>query len=243
MSWYQQSKFDVVFEWGSHGLEALGNTADIIVIVDVLSFSTCVSVAVDAGALVYPFRWKDDRAAVFAQSHQAYLAESRNGKSQFSLSPKSLAQLRKNDRIVLPSPNGSHLCTTVKGKVLVAGCLRNANAVGRFLNASTGRKLIVAAGERWHNSDTLRPSCEDFIGAGAIVSHLQGLKSPEARTAELVWSGMCREVRSFVSQCSSGQELIERGFVDDVTMASDVDSSQGVPIRHPGGYFYNYVNE
>ena len=67
----------VLLEWGTDGLDALGPSADVIVIVDVLSFSTCVDVAVGRGATVHPYRWRDDSAATFAAEHDAHLAKRR----------------------------------------------------------------------------------------------------------------------------------------------------------------------
>lgn len=241
-SWLLQWDYDVVFEWGSDGLESLTETADIVVIVDVLSFSTCVDIATQAGAVVFPYSWKDERAQEFAQLNKAYLAQPRSEGSRaesavFTLSPASLTHLRAGDRLVLPSPNGSQLCTLVKGKRVVAGCLRNASAVAGYLNSFSGRKLILAAGERWPSTTQLRPALEDLLGAGAIIHAIPGSKSPEAKAAETVWAGMQQDITRVMRECTSGRELKEKGFGEDVELASDVDSSAGVPILFPEGYF------
>ena len=63
--WHSQDAHVVRLEWGPTGAEALtryavaSGAAVIAVVIDVLSFTTCVSVAADAGITVHPFRWKD----------------------------------------------------------------------------------------------------------------------------------------------------------------------------------------
>lgn len=59
--YFDQSPYDVRFDWGERGLEALGPGSDTIIIVDVLSFSTAVDVAVSRGASVLPYRRRDQR--------------------------------------------------------------------------------------------------------------------------------------------------------------------------------------
>jgi len=61
-----QREFDLSCEWGVEGLLVLKPAADAIVIVDVLSFSTGVDIALSNGAAVLPYRWKDDSAKQFA---------------------------------------------------------------------------------------------------------------------------------------------------------------------------------
>ena len=51
-----QAGFDVGCEWGLQGIEALAPTSDVVVVVDVLSFTTCVEVATANGATVLPHR-------------------------------------------------------------------------------------------------------------------------------------------------------------------------------------------
>lgn len=63
------------------------------VVVDVLSFSTAVSVAVDGGGRVWPCPWSDrGRAEALARDHDAVLAagRSRAGTGGVSLSPVSV---------------------------------------------------------------------------------------------------------------------------------------------------------
>jgi 2-phosphosulfolactate phosphatase len=63
---FDQAEYDLRCEWGLEGLLALEATSDAVVIVDVLSFSTAVDIALSKGASVLPYRWKDDSAKRFA---------------------------------------------------------------------------------------------------------------------------------------------------------------------------------
>ena len=62
MPFTNQEAFDVRCEWGPEGVAALADCRTFIV-VDVLSFSTCVALAVERGAVVYPYRLRDGEAA------------------------------------------------------------------------------------------------------------------------------------------------------------------------------------
>src|SRR5690242_3863247 len=104
-----QREYGVRFEWGVAGLHATARDCDDIVVIDTLSFSTAVDVAVSRGAQVFPFRWKDERAGQFAAGMGAKLAVDRREVSvanPFSLSPRSLMGISAGTRLVLPSPNG-----------------------------------------------------------------------------------------------------------------------------------------
>ena len=84
---------DTLCEWGMAGLLALHERVSVLVIVDVLSFSAAVDIAVARGALVHPFPFLDQRAArQEAARLGAAMAYSRNAAGgQYSLSPASLA--------------------------------------------------------------------------------------------------------------------------------------------------------
>src|SRR6185503_18892369 len=76
--WFDQDAYALRCEWGAAGVAALAPHVDVIVLVDVLSFSTCVDIAVNRGAHVYPYPWKDASATDFAASLNAVLAGPRS---------------------------------------------------------------------------------------------------------------------------------------------------------------------
>lgn len=231
---FDQAEFDVRFEWGLPGLRALAPISDTIVIVDVLSFTTCVAIAVDRGAEVFPYPWRDESAIAFALSRGAELAVDRRHSSparRFTLSPASMLEATSGTRLVLPSPNGSALSVaarTAKGLVL-AGCLRNAAAVARAARGRGGTKAVIAAGERW-GDDTLRPALEDLLGAGAILRELPDDRSPEAQIAVAAFESVGDRLAEVLMQTGSGRELSARGHDEDVALTSELDVTSTVPV-------------
>jgi 2-phosphosulfolactate phosphatase len=88
---FNQQAFAIRCEWGMHGVAQLAPRSDAVVIVDVLSFTTCVDIVVGNGAVVYPYRWRDASALAYAQSLDAILARPRHQRDAgYSLSPASL---------------------------------------------------------------------------------------------------------------------------------------------------------
>ena len=87
---------------------------------------------------------------------------------------------------------------------------------------------VIPAGEAWPTGE-LRPCLEDWIGAGAVVSHLPGTRSPEAELAVACFERFRSDLGTALRQASSGKELIERGFVQDVDVAAEFDVSDTIP--------------
>ncbi len=231
----------ICFEWGPTGAAAVVSSGGVAVVVDVLSFTTTLSVAIDAGMTVFPFGWKDERAEAYAAQHDAVLARGRSVREGVSLSPASVRAAVGVRRLVLPSPNGSSISFGLarSGATVVGASLRNATAVARWC-ADDGRPVaVVAAGERWPDG-SLRPAVEDLWGAGAVLAALvdggAGDLSPEARVAEHAFRAVAPRLATELRGCASGRELVDAGFGADVDVAAELDVADAVPVLHEGAF-------
>ena len=125
----------------------------IVAVVDVLSFTTAVTVAADLGIDVYPYRWRDESAVAYAKQYDAVLAVGRSeaGPGDVSLSPVTIRQAQGIERLVLPSPNGSTICQQLSD----SGCHRHRRLAAQ---QSCGRRSGSASGwpktrsSRWWRS-------------------------------------------------------------------------------------------
>lgn len=231
---FDQSEFDLRCEWGELGVEKLAAISDVVIIVDVLSFSTCVEIATNNKAIVFPYPWRDDSAADYAESVKAELAKSR-GHDGYSLSPATLVNIPAGTRLVLPSPNGSLLSLRTGKTPTLAGCFRNCGAIAQNAQTYGAKIAVIPAGERWENG-SLRPAWEDLIGAGAILNYLEGKLSPEAEAAVVLFQKWRDSLGDALKQCSSGKELIARGFATDVEIVAALNVSNCVPVFADGAY-------
>jgi 2-phosphosulfolactate phosphatase len=247
--WWGQGAYGVRFDWGRAGAAALAGPGTCLVVVDVLTFTTSVSVAAEAGVRVFPYQWRDETAVAFARQHHAQLAAGQrvpDDDAPWTLSPAALRRAPFTERLVLPSPNGSSIAAAASssGATVVAACLRNASAVGEWLGArqfGTPERpvIVIAAGERWPDG-SLRPGLEDLLGAGAVSAAMRTGLSPEALSPEATAAAACYaaagDVPSAVRDCASGQELIERGFAEDVEIATEIDTCHVVPVLTNGAF-------
>jgi 2-phosphosulfolactate phosphatase len=232
---FDQSVFDIRCEWGENGVRQLAPISDAIIIVDVLSFSTCVTLATSRGALIFPYPLHDGTGFAFARSINAALAGPR-GQSTYSLSPQSLLEIAAGTRLVLPSPNGAILTLATGGTPTFAGCLRNCRAVAAAALRYGKNIAVIPAGERWPEDGSLRVAVEDLVGAGAIISHLSGSLSPEAQMAVVAYYHARENLVEVFDQCGSGKELRERGFEGDIALAAQVDVDDCAPMLQNGAY-------
>ena len=237
MGSWEQTGHDVRLDWGGEGVAALGRECAVLVVVDVLSFSTTTDLVVGRGGRVLPVRWRDERGVALARAAGAVVA----GAGTFTLRPSSVTEIPPGTLLALPSPNGATLCdaAAATGARVLAGCLRNASAVAAKAHESGGPVGLVAAGERWgvnmsghgETFGPLRPCVEDQMGAGAIAAALARLGrtlSPEAALA-------ARSVDvAAIAGCVSGRELTEAGHGGDVALAARIDVSDAAPVLHEG---------
>ncbi|MCT4353264.1 2-phosphosulfolactate phosphatase [Streptomyces sp. Je 1-79] len=236
----------VTFGWGPTEAAVLARDAACLVVVDVLSFTTSVGVAVESGTAVFPYRWRDETAAPYAAGLDAALAVGRgeaSPRTPWTLSPAALRAAPPTPRLVLPSPNGSTISAAAADATVVAASLRNRTAVARWLArhgyGSESRPLtVIASGERWPDG-SLRPALEDLLGAGAVLSALCALGpyalTPEARAAATLWEATDDPVAE-LHRCDSGRELYEYGYPQDVAVAAEADTSETVPVLRDGAF-------
>ena len=224
---FNQAEFEIRCEWGLGGLRDLAPISDVVIIVDVLSFSTALDIATSCGGTIFPYPLKDDSAIAYAASLNAQLA-SASRSIGFSLSPASLTSMEAGCRLVLPSPNGAALSFSADHPNVLAACLRNATAAAA-LAARLGSTIAVIPAGEIRDSGDLRPCLEDLVGAGAVIASLSGKKSPDAKLAAAGFEYFRNTLPETLRQCGSGKELIERGFAADVDLAAELNISSNVP--------------
>ncbi len=233
---HEQSGYAFRFDWGLDGLRSLAPHADVVIVVDVLRFTSAVSAAVEGGSTVLPYPWARDKAVQFASERNAVLAGLREDGGP-SLSPTDLLTMPAGTRLVLPSPNGAALsfsASDLGARRVLAGCLRNATATARRAVSAIDRHgviAVIAAGERWQTPDgPLRPALEDMLGAGAILAALDPSAavaaprcSPEALAARAAFLHSRARLFDTLAGSCSGRELIARGWEDDVAASAAHD--------------------
>ena len=240
---HRQLDHRVRFDWGPTGAAAIADGVDVAVVVDVMSFTTTLCVAVERGMTVLPYRWKDERAATYAEERSAILAVGRlearalPPASAVSLSPAAMARCHGVARMVLPSPNGSSI--SLVSRTTAPRWSAPACATGPPLrrgSARGGTVAVVAGGERWPDG-SLRPAAEDLWGAGAVLALLpRDDLSPEAHLAADAFAAVEATLVDSVHGCAGGLELAAAGFGDDVDVAAELDVSEVVPVLGDGEF-------
>ncbi len=228
-------------EWGSTAAKLGAERGDDIVIVDVLSFSTTLTLAVEHGIDSYVYSGAELEAMggrdAVARSVGARPAAATRAAAdgEVSLSPASIVGATGIDAVLFTSLNGA-LAVSLAGAApfLAVGCLRNYRAVARRLAERDGRRVtVVACGEHWSSvsgEEGLRPCLEDLLGAGAIAAELAALGctlSPEARAAAVMFAG----VGGLPDAVVGARELVAAGFAADVRLAAQLDVTDLVPVR------------
>lgn len=233
---YAQQGFRARFDWGPAGAGEIGGGARFVAVIDVLSFTTALTVAVERGIDVYPFRWRDESAVEYARARDAVLAVGRSeadGPGTISLSPATILRSQGIRRLVLPSPNGSTIAQglAASGATVIGVSLRNAIAAARWVKKSLAPNdvvAVIASGERWKPDGSLRPALEDLWGAGAFLKELDLPGSPEAEAAVAAWDRFGGHPP--LADCASGRELIAYGYPEDVEVAAQFGVSEAVPV-------------
>ena len=80
------------------------------------------------------------------------------------------------------------------------------------------------------------PAYEDLIGASAIISYLDGTRSPESEAPVAAYEDSKEDLDMLLRNCGSGWELIEVGFEDDIDIIAQLDVSECAPALRDGAY-------
>lgn len=224
-----QDGFAWRFDWGGDGLRALAPAADVVVLVDVLRFTTAVTVAIEHGCTVAPVP-----------------SAGPTGRP-LELSPRWIRTHPSGTELPLASLNGAHLAVAAEqaGRPLVlAACFRNATAVARAALAAGARVVaVIAAGE------ASRPTVDDLLGAGAVLAALDPAASvsaprcsPEAAAARAAFVAARPRLAEALAGCTPGRELRARGLGDDLDDAADLDATTAIPALRSGVFVPLPVN-
>lgn len=202
---FDQSSYQVRFEWGVDGLARLA-PADVVVVVDVLRFSSTVIRAVEGGETVAM-----DAAA---------RAVSRNG----------VAVAAAADGVVLLG--GLRNATAVARAVMAIQEERAARtsiavvACGELTSAEPGAPLRFAV------EDLLGAGAVIDALAGLGIDH----SSPEAAVAGEGFRALRGAARHLLTASGSGRELDATGRRDEVLAAAAVDAASVVPVLRDGAF-------
>ncbi|HEX6525974.1 MAG TPA: 2-phosphosulfolactate phosphatase [Streptosporangiaceae bacterium] len=219
---------------------------DVVVIVDVLSFSTEIALAVAEGktCLVYSDAELESMggAEVVAASLDArpYRRFQHFVADGAQLPPARSSPSVSGERVLFRSANGASAARAAEtAPELLIGSLRNARAcashVGRLLaGTDVQRVTLVACGSVAGpgGEHRFRPALEDWLAAGQIAAHLASfglVLSPEAHAAARSWPGA-----EMLPACVAADALIAADLDEMVELAFAIDSSGAVPARLAG---------
>ncbi len=93
----------------------------------------------------------------------------------------------------------------------------------------------MAGGEGWPDQ-SLRMAYEGACGAGAIIHHLRGRRSPETEAAHAIFSRAEHDLHARIADCVSGREKQRQGFERDIELAAVLDVRRAAPFLDDGAY-------
>lgn len=236
---FDQHGYRARLDWGRRGAREAALRRDVVVIVDVMSFSTTVATAARYGAFVYPCA-EDDDAGAIARRVDGEVAVHRSEvpeRGRFSLSPLTFVDAEAGARVVVPSPNGATCARLARDAPYVfAAAIVNAAAVAKavrgILRETERAVTVIACGERWHapsEEGALRFAIEDYLGAGAVLSKLGHPLSPEAQACARAFDACAGDLTNMLLECGSGRELRARGYETEVLFDAHLDGIDVAP--------------
>lgn len=204
---FDQSRYHVRCEWGREGLRRLAPT-DIVVVVDVLRFSSTVTEAVADGPVAL-----DERAHAASRNGAAVADEAGRGGALVLL-----GCLRNASAVAEAIAEEQHRRARRTSVAIIGAGERVPGADDAPVRFAVEDHLGAGA-------------VIDALGIRGI-DHT----SPEAAAAGEAFRGLRGAVRHLLTASGSGQELLERGAADEVRWAAEIDVSSRVPVLRHGAF-------
>ena len=246
-AWFSQASFRCRLDWGQRGAAAAAARGDLLVVIDVLSFSTVVATATHRGVAILPcFSEAKQRLAKEVGAAPAVKRAEVPRLGRFSPSPETYLTAEAGTAVALDSLNRAACVLRGRGAAaLIAASFVNAEAVAAWLTKqirTTGNNVtILACGEHWPTpfpGEEVRFALEDYLGAGAVLSYLDFDKSPECQVCEAGFRSVRDRLEQVLLHCGSGIELRDKGYATDVRHAARLNLYDVVPILE-GAAFVN----
>lgn len=203
---HDQFAYQVRFEWGVHGLGRLA-PSDIVVVVDVLRFSSTVLQAVERGETV-PL---DASARAVSINGAAVAAAAAHGPTTVLLGGLRNASAVARAALALQRERG------VRTSIAVIAC-------GELTSADDGAPLRFAV------EDLLGAGAVIDALSRLGIDH----SSPDAAVAGEGFRALRGAAKHLLTASGSGLELDARGRRDEVLAAAAVDAASAVPVLRDG---------
>jgi len=203
---FDQSRYQVRVEWGSAGLDRLA-PADIVVVVDVLRFSTTVTDEIARG----------DGVRLDADAHAVSLNGAAVAERATDAGALVILGALRNASAVARFVRDEQERRAARTSVAVI-------AAGELTGRETG------AAVRFSVEDQLGAGAIVDALSALGIDHT----SPEAAVACEAFRGLRGAARHLLTASGSGQELIERGRRDEVLAAAEIDAVDAVPVLRDG---------
>jgi 2-phosphosulfolactate phosphatase len=203
---------------------------DIAIMVDVLSASTTMTVAMQNFSTIIPVK-SILEAQEIAKKYDAVLAGERRGAAiegfDTGNSPPEISKISGNT-LVLTTSNGTRIMDKMKATILI-GSFVNAKAVAKkALDLAENHIEVVMAGVDGNFA------IEDFLGAGEIITNLVNSEIDEIALASCLASRDKNMVDEAVKNSRSARKLGEIGLSDDVDFCLKRNIYDSVPLYANG---------
>jgi 2-phosphosulfolactate phosphatase len=209
----------------------------VVVVIDVLRFTTTLAVAFDNGVLeVVPTETIEECAAL---GQQGYLtAAERNGQTvpgfHFGNSPYAFMDgSLAGKKLAVTTTNGTQAIHAARAAYqIVTGSFANQAVLTTWL-AEQGRPVVLLCSGWKHN-----PNLEDTIFAGAMVVSLQQhgfrAKDDSSMIARALYVAAARDKRFYIEHSSHYQRLIELKLQRDVKYCLRANTHAVLPLYQGG---------